>query len=252
MKYKAPALAQGITVLDTLLVNGSMSLDEIARNTDISKATLLRLLETLVSHSWVKKDLGTKRYEVLVEIKPKNMNSYELNALIQDALDELSKKSGCTTEWYILHPEYAQIELRSEPVDAVVNVSARVGFTRRYDKELEAVTRIAHAGKKVSVKNNAFWTYVDGCKRELSKSQVDALLNEVGEDLLVLDNYWNTNGVRRYAAGISLEGKLLGIVSLAESFTPQADTLIDEKKILLRNAQNRISNIFKIHGEINE
>jgi DNA-binding MarR family transcriptional regulator len=253
MKQKAPALDQGIIVLQTLCAHGPMSLDEIAKVTKISKATLLRLLDTLSSHLWVERHVGSKKFESLVQVRSLDTTSKKVDELIQTTLDGLAEESDCTIEWYLPCKSAAAIVLRSEPKNAAVNVIARIGYRRNLPGELDAVARIVYASNTVKFKEkDKCNTYKSGQIVNLSTKEVFKSIKSVNNKLITHDDYWNSKGVRRYAAGVrssSQKSGLHGILALAESFTPQADTLKNSRLEMLEKTQNKILKILQTHGE---
>lgn len=58
------ALARGIEVVEALREHSPISLAELHRQTDINKATLLRILTTLQEAGWVYRSLGDSRYRL--------------------------------------------------------------------------------------------------------------------------------------------------------------------------------------------
>ena len=196
MKQKAPALDQGIIVLQTLCSNGQMSLGEIAKATEISKATLLRLLDTLISHLWVQRHTDSKKYEALVQICSSDTTSKKANELIQAALDELAGESLCTVEWYLLCKDAAEIVLRSEPGNTVVSVMARIGYRRELPGELDAVARIAYAANAVKLKkNDGFSSYKSGQIANIKTEEILRRIKSVNNKLITHDDYWNLKGL---------------------------------------------------------
>lgn len=64
----APALGRGIAILRHLELNGSCSLEQLARHFRWPKASLLRLTESLRRAGVVLRDPATKRYHSLVQL----------------------------------------------------------------------------------------------------------------------------------------------------------------------------------------
>ena len=67
-KLEHQSLARGITVLETLARNGSCSLAEIHRHTQISKSSIRRLLATLVERRLVRKSLADGQYRIIITL----------------------------------------------------------------------------------------------------------------------------------------------------------------------------------------
>jgi DNA-binding IclR family transcriptional regulator len=250
MKYKAPAAHQAIEIIELLISSGSLTLGQIAEQTGFSKATILRLLETMEAHCWVGKVSGGKAYEALVFIKSKNDFSEVSEQVIQNLIDELCVKTNHTVEWYQPGEKYAEIVLRSEPRNRAVNIRAKLGFRRIYAQEIEAVTRIAMASGLVDCLEHepdaGYSTYKNGKYVHIALAEAFEMIKQIGNDLLTFDPEWNSQGIRRHAVGIKDKaGKLTGIITLASSFTPDADAEINELNQQLKNTANRLGKLFK-------
>jgi DNA-binding IclR family transcriptional regulator len=248
MKYKAPAVHQAIEVIEMLIESESLTLGQIAEKTEFSKATLLRLLETMESHSWVGKISGGKAYESLVVIRPKNNPAHNSELLIQNIIDELSTKTNHTVEWYLPREKYAEIIQRCEPTDRVVSIRAKLGFRRIYAGELDAVNRVAMASGAIDCRQNepdtGYSTYKDGKHIHIPIHEAQTLVTQVGDELLTYDHEWNNNGIRRHAIGIKgRNGELAGILAIASSFTPQADKEIEQLNEQLKTYGNRLKKL---------
>jgi len=242
MKYLAPALHQGILVLEKLNESGPLSLEELSRITEFPKSTLLRILDTLSCHGWVSRNTENKQFESLVRVKFKENHSVFSEENIKNLLEVLSSESGCTAEWYVPREDGMEILIRSEPLHSQVIVKAKVGFVRKFDSEFDAVNRVAAKfqlhSKKESKRSVCFAK--SGMVSVTSEEKVD-LLNEMDKDVLTYDLNWNSNGVRRFAIGICNCKKMLqGILSLAECFTPQADAAISDKIAILKRMKFKL------------
>ncbi|MBN2711198.1 MAG: helix-turn-helix domain-containing protein, partial [Planctomycetes bacterium] len=86
IKYKAPAVHQAILVLEFLMSAGPSTLQKISTYTGVSKATLLRILETLEAHAWVCSDPSAKTYTAAVRVLFKSDGSGEREQQIQETL----------------------------------------------------------------------------------------------------------------------------------------------------------------------
>lgn len=239
MKYSAPALHQGIMLLEALNTQGNMSLEGLARETALPKSTMLRLLETLGQHGWVKRETHNKTFESLVTVKHKVDHSAFDEEQVKKELAIVSAVSGCTAEWYVLRADGLEITQRVEPTDNLVFVKAQIGFSRKFNGEFDAVNRVAaklNFHPKKSPTECLCFAKKD-CETVLAKDK-QKLLNEIKEDLVTYDQNWNSNGVRRFAVGVcDKNSQLQGVIGLAESFTPSADTKVLEKLELLRKVK---------------
>lgn len=246
MKYLAPALHQGILVLEKLNESGPLSLEELSRITAFPKSTLLRILDTLSCHGWVSRNTENKQFESLVRVKFKENHSVFSEENIKNILEILSNESGCTAEWYVPREDGMEILIRSEPLHSQVIVKAKVGFVRKFDSEFDAVNRVAakfqlfSKSKSTSTSKSSVCFAKPGMVSVTSEEKVD-LLNEMDDDVLTYDLNWNSNGVRRIAIGIcDCKNKLQGILSLAECFKPQADAGISDKIAILKRMKFKL------------
>ncbi len=248
MKYKAPAVHQAVEVMELLIDSGPLTLARIADQTGFSKATLLRVLETLETHGWISRNPGVKTFEAQVVFRSKNDIANYPEERIQEVIDELCSKTNHTVELYQLRDKYVEIIQRSEPVDRVVRIKAKLGFRRSFSAELDAVIRIAAAGGIVDCRKfepeAGYKFYKNGEYVHIPLEESLDLVSRVDESLLTYDWEWNNFGIRRHAVGIrsSKEG-LEGILAVATSFTPKADAQIDHINELLQSAGHQLEGI---------
>ena len=224
-KYPAPALAKGLQVIQVLQLHDAMILEELAVITAIPKASLLRMLDTLLMLKFIERDATTRKYRTIVRLITDNDNNRDREQLIHDALVELSATTGLTTEWYIPNFEGAVIVDRVEPADRAVKVVAKIGFIRQLTGEFEAVARLAIANRdKFKPGINNYWLYKAGKKEPLVEQEFKQLLIDASSQGYCIDGEYNNNGIRRMAGAVKEDnGKLCGIITLAESFTPDAE-----------------------------
>ena len=251
MKYKAPAVHQAIEILELLGHTSSLTLGQIADQTGFSKATILRLLETMEAHNWIGRVSGNKAYESLVFISPKNYFDGVSEQDIQGVIDELCVKTNHTVEWYRPGKEYSEIILRSEPQSRTVSVRAKLGFRRVYASELEAVNRVVMASGLVDCRKyepaNGYSTYKNGKLINIPLDKALEMVNQISDDLLTFDPEWNSFGIRRHAVGVKDKSDgLAGVIAIAAGFTPQADAEIEKLNQLLKHSANKISKLFAL------
>jgi DNA-binding IclR family transcriptional regulator len=248
MKYKAPAVHQAIEILELLMDSGPLTLGQIAEITGFSKATILRLLDTMETHAWVGRNLDCKTYEPLVVIRSKHDPAQRLESLIQRQLDALCSATNHTVEWYHLRKDYAEIVQRCEPIDRAVSIRAKLGFRRNYTTELDAVVCVAMASGDIDCRekepDNGYVIYKFGQQTHISLDESLELVSHAGDGLMTYDNEWNGNGIRRHAVGVkSPNGSLAGILAVATSFTPQADSEIKKVNNSLQACAKKLAKI---------
>jgi DNA-binding IclR family transcriptional regulator len=96
-----PALARGISVLDLLGSHtGSLSLENLAKKTNIPKASLSRILETLVDAGLIERGQD-KRFYALARIIKRDKDHETFDRLLKKKLLFLAEQTGGTAEWYI-------------------------------------------------------------------------------------------------------------------------------------------------------
>ncbi len=235
-KYPAPALAKGLQVIETLQQHGPMILEELAGATAISKASLLRIVDTLIMLGAVERDAISRKYQATVKLIAVNGIAHDKEQLIHTALVQLSTQTGLTTEWYIQTADGMMIVDRVEPLGKPVKVVANIGYIRHLTGEFEAVARIAIANRAdIEPDWNQYWNYLKGEIQKLYRAEFNQLLTEATAAECVMDDEYNPNGIRRMAVAIKdTNGKLYGIIALAESFTPDANSKIKERLTTLQ------------------
>ena len=248
MKYKAPAVHQAVEVIELLIESGPLTLARIADQTGFSKATLLRVLETLETHDWVSRVPGARTFESQVVVRSKRDLANYPEKRIQEVLDNLCNKTNHTVEWYQIRDKYVEIIQRSEPIDRVVRIKAKLGFRRPFSTELDAVVRIAAASGIVDCRKfepeAGYKFYKNGEYVHIPLEESLELVSRVDENLLTYDREWNNFGIRRHAAGVkSSTGGLEGILAVATSFTPKADTQINHINELLQSSGRQLEGI---------
>jgi DNA-binding IclR family transcriptional regulator len=251
MKYKAPAVHQAIEIIELLARKDSLTLGQIAEYTGFSKATILRLLETMEAHRWIRKVSGDKAYESLVFIRPQNYFSGVSEQDIQGVINELCANTNHTVEWYRPGKEYSEIILRSEPQNRTVSVRAKLGFRRVYASELEAVNRVIMSTGLIDCRKHepagGYSTYENGKFINIPLAKALEMVDRIGDDLLTFDLEWNRYGVRRHAIVVkNKNGDLAGVIAIATGFTPYANTEIEKLNLLLKDSASKLSKLFAL------
>lgn len=226
----APALERGLRVLEILQGSPALTLEELAQSTDIPKASLLRLLETLQGTGYVRR-LANKRYrsiKTIIDHKDRDFDS-----VLQDTLRQLAQRCESTAEWYQRVDQGAEIRARYEPANCEVRVVANVGFIRKVPGELDAVAAVLLADRVVDAGD--FWVYdAAGQRLAIKPDDLSRRLVSAHERGWALDIHYNARGVRRMAHVVrDASGTLIGILALAESFAPGADQFRDERQATL-------------------
>ncbi len=249
MKSSAPALKRGIKVLSLLSINSSLSLEEIAFKIKAPKSSLLRILDTLCSVNHVYKDLITKKYTALSTIIPIYDKDGLYHQKIIDTLRNLSQKTMLTSEWYVFNGNAMVMTERVEATNSQIRILARIGWNRDLISELDSIAKvaIAHGLKPKKEKENICWIYDEnGGKKYLEVNEIDNLLKTTLKNKCTMDKNYNSEGVRRYAAPVlDKNGKLYGILTLAENFTPKADAKYAENLKIIKNEAIQLTKFLK-------
>ncbi len=226
-KYPAPALARGLKVLEILNDCESMTLEGLSQEVGYPKASLLRFLETLGALGLVRREEAGKRYTALASVQLHDETTL-IRGVVRKEMKRLTGATGITTEWYERVAERMEIVDLYDSPHAEVFIRARIGFRRPFRNELEAVTRIGLGVGLFDYGAISYWYYDEEGERPHMPAEVrDAQIQEAKDKRLTMDFNWNSNGLRRYAAAVMDGQKLIGILALAETFTPGANKRID-------------------------
>lgn len=236
-KYPAPALARGLRILQALnAADGPMTLEELAQEVGYPKASLLRLLETLTMLNLVERNGVGKSYSALAGVAYRDRWT-RVRGVVRGAMERLTLATGITSEWYEAGSSCMKLIDLFDPPDAHVRIAARVGFRRRIDDELEAVTRVALASPLFEYTGEKLWQYTEtGKKVALSAKKCRKQITKTRDKGITMDPNWNGNGIRRYAAWLMDGDEFVGVLALAEIFTPGADKHIESHMKELKKA----------------
>ena len=212
----APALNRGLAALLLLGERGPLSLDEIAGTLDLPKASVFRFLGTLVEAGAVRKS-GRNRYEALWVVRRAGEEA-TFEAALERALQSIVEKTGHTAEWYGGTEEGMRL-VRQENPPTEVHVKARPGFLREWGPELEAVAllgRAFYAGAPKGFSGLAAYRE-DGVLRPLGAAECREMIARARAGKAASDLARNSNGVRRHAVAIVRDGRLFGVLAVAET-----------------------------------
>lgn len=110
-KGEVAALDKAIRILEYLSkIDGDISLSRLSVCLNIPKTTLLRLLNTLSSHSMVKQDPVTKNYRLgwaLIYMGAAASKLFDLSMLVRPFLERLSLETGESSSLVRLRKNYA-------------------------------------------------------------------------------------------------------------------------------------------------
>jgi DNA-binding transcriptional ArsR family regulator len=242
-----PALARGISVLDLLGSHtGSLSLENLAKKTNIPKASLSRILETLVDAGLIERGQD-KRFYALARIIKRDKDHETFDRLLKKKLLFLAEQTGGTAEWYIPGDTGCLLMEQFAPPGCEVKLSAGPGFLRAWQGELDSVAALgyAFAPEKSGDWTEDLWFYNEvGESESLDKENFNRIILEGKKKKLTGDLNINTNGVVRMARPIFEKAeKLRGIVSLAFISGPRLkEQLRQGEELLIKNINSEEKN----------
>ncbi len=253
LKSPVPGLERGVTLLQLLGDGLHATLDDLARETNYPKSSILRILETLKNLGLVSRDEATREYFALQRLVPLRMMDQDFDSALRTSLQQIAESLGFTAEWYVPVAEGMVLVRRAEPFQGGAQVMAHVGFLRPWNEQLEAVACLAHAWRPEApplVKQGLFSYLADGEARPLSLKAAQMRIQHAGRDGFSRDVAFNDNGVRRTACVVLHDDALAGILAIAECYRPGAgldsaenlQILIKEARLLFRNSAFDFSN----------
>lgn len=245
MPQIVPGLLRGLEVLGLLEDGEAQSLDTLAVQTGFPKASLTRMLNTLIHLGHVEKDGSTRTYRALARLTPLAEDGESYTRRIDAALRDLSAETGTTAEWFVPEARGVVLTRRASPPAAEVRVLARVGFCRAWNEELDAVAMIAYAlwpEAPAIAARPAFWHYDDaGGRVPLRKAAALARIAAVAPGQPIEDVELNNHGVLRLACGVLQSGALTGILALAMPFFPGFRKELPARRTALAGAARRLA-----------
>ena len=213
----APALDRGLALWVLLIGESPLSLEELSGRLDIPKASTLRLLGSLCRLGMIQR-LPDKRYEPLWGLRSLVNPRTRLREEIASRLDLLSQATQSTTEWYEPEPEGMVLILQHHP-KGEVRVQIRPGFCRSWPHELEAIVTLGLALAPGAPVMTTAQRYVEnGVQGTIHRAEIDKLLAHARKTKTAFETFFNSNGVRRCAVALMDGTRLLGVLSVAETY----------------------------------
>ena len=87
------SLIRGLKVLSEISLNGPLSATQIARSIELPRATVIRLIDTLVGLGMVQRYVGSKMYQVAEQVLRLSHGYDRWTALTDAAIDAIDKNS---------------------------------------------------------------------------------------------------------------------------------------------------------------
>lgn len=219
-----PALSRGLDVLSLLGDRTEpLSLEELSRMTEIPKASLLRIMETLEGKGLVNRD-SDKRYRALSRlVRSRPERDFRLREILKD----LALRSEAISEWYMPNKLGCVMTDQSNPPRYEIILTARPGFLRAWKGELDSVAQIGYA---LAPELSGPWTELNWCYNRwgrsegVDKARFDSLMADIRGGNVARDININPHGVTRMAMGaLDGKGRLAGILALAFISGPRLD-----------------------------
>lgn len=224
------------------------TLSTISNDVGLHISTTHRLLNTLISRGYVRKDISTGRYRMtlrLFEISSRISNALGLLAISKELLENLANKlqeavhlverDGCDVVYLY----------KFEPLQHLVNMSSAVGcrnpmFCTGVGKSILALlpeSEQQQLWKQMDIKAYTPFTITDyaDMKKELEDTRSRGY---------ALDNQEHETGVRCVAVAIrNWMGAPIGAISISAPVARMSDERIEEYRIQLQHVSDEISNL---------
>lgn len=238
MKYNkndiSPPAAKTLEVLEYFSFSREkISLKQIADATEISQATLLRILNTLVDYGYISKS-SDKKYLSNFKLSKSDVIPAYLDSMINKSLERLVENIGQAVEIITIKNDNLFWHNKKEAANMQIKINAKTGFKRSI-YELDAPSRLylKSLGDEQACKRFSNDSFCDIDYKKCSWKQAVAIWDAEDIDKVTYDEHGNSNGVRRYAALVTDKaGDFLFILSVAEAAVPRNNTNEHIKKII--------------------
>ncbi len=240
-KSQTPALTRGLEIITILNQEPDLTVDQLVRKTGYPRASLFRILGTLMDYGAVYKNENSSTYRASMMLVPVSGLTQGFQDRILNALNNLAVRTGHAAEWYVPADPGMVLVLRRDPPGQEVTVRARIGFVRSWIGELDAVAAAAYAFLDREPGKNKFWTYVeDGKQGNLTAVDVKKRIQRAEKDRCVADTVFNSNGVRRSAAVVFNGSTAVGVIAVAECMGIRTTNDTEQRLAVLREEAEAI------------
>lgn len=233
-------------VMELLSEEGSMGVTEIGQRLDLNKSTVHRLLMSLVSMKYVKKDQENDRYSMtykIVRLANSIREKSDTVSIVHPLLRELSMKCGETVHFVQQNDnEIVYIDKVESNVNSVRMVS-KIGlthsiFTTGVGKAILA--ELPEYQVKEMWKRSSFEALTQYTITEFDEYMAE--LRRTKERGYGLDNEENEIGVRCVAACVyNYKGKAEHAISISVPITRMGDERVEELSKYLLEYKERVS-----------
>lgn len=228
-KIPTPALSKGLKILELIHYGGEKTLSELTRESRFPKSSVARYLETLESAGYIERSAISQKFKLNCKISKSKTGPSNLKDLLPRLMKALVQATGFTAEWYERHNELAVVKQIYEPENVSVKVVTKFNFERRLDRELDAVTRLFIANDQRPGSMPAY--FIRNWEKQINLSETDALrlIEDAGKQKVVVDNFFNLNGVRRCAVALhNCHGQFSGVLALAGHYHPTSHKVLNK------------------------
>ncbi len=233
-KTPTPALERGLQILELIHQGDEKSLSELAKESGFPKSSVSRYIDTLVQAGYVERIHETQKFRSGCSIIRTHTKSDFIIEQLPQAMKSMVEETGFTAEWYELENGQAVVKLIHEPENVSVKVVTKYNFARQLNRELDVIARLflANIGKPSPMPNYYIRHWEE--KQPLSNTDAAKLIEEVNNETVVVDKYFNQNGVRRCALAVKDEnGDFLGVLALAGHYHPASNKVLKKGVDLL-------------------
>jgi len=208
----APALGRGLAILKILATGVDHRLEDIALATRLPKASALRLLRSLAG-AGAAMQTPDRRWRALCRITSCDSPHHHLLQRISSQLAELALSCNRITECWLCDPQVLRLHARVDPPHCDISLKAGIGFVRTAD-EIEATVQIAMAWNHVRP-SRKHWHWRSGTRALIGPQALVRLITQVRKQGTASDLDTNINGVRRLAAPILMNDRLIAVLAIA-------------------------------------
>ncbi len=230
----SPPVEKTLAVLELFSrLQDGITLKEAASLTGIAQATLLRILNTLVTSGYLIR-LDGKKY-----ISNFNLSRYGdipgwLDSELSKVLQRLCDSTGQSAEIITVKGDSLFWYDKLEPPEMPIRISAKPGFKRQI-YELDAPSRCylnyigaSHVAEKYDTEKFYNVEY-----KSQSWSEAVEIFSADSADSIRYDRHGNSNGIRRYAALVTDQNdNFCFILSIAEAAVPVNNTPEHIEKVI--------------------
>jgi DNA-binding IclR family transcriptional regulator len=204
---------------------GEVALKDIADSCGIAKATLLRILGTLINCGYVRKNRD-KTYSPCFRLEKAAAIPASYTPILEATVAELIEKLGESAEIITIDRDNLFWLHKAEAPGLAVKINARNGY-RRTIYELDAPSRIylKYLGRQKAVSQFDISRFYDVEYKSCTWAQACDIFEAENLDEVTYDKKGNLNGVRRYAVVVTdHDDKFEFMLSVAEAAIPRNST----------------------------